>query len=459
MRCSALSERVLSRATDGRALAPVRTVHLGLGNFFRAHSAWYTDRCSSDWGIAAFSGRSHTHVAELEAQDCLYTLVVQGRDVSHEVVSSLSAVHAGNDLTAWRGYFASPEVTVVTLTITEAGYVRDASGALDLANDGVRADVEALRAAPLSGTVTTAPGKLVAGLLARREAGAGPITIVPCDNLVKSGAITRRVVTELAVEVDDSLTEWIERSVGFVTTMVDRITPRPTDADIAMVAEITGVVDRAPVVTEPFTEWVIEGDFVADRPAWEELGANFVDDIVPFEHRKLWLLNGSHSLMAYAGPIRCKNTVYEAVTDPVLRGWVDEWWDAAVQHLPLPADQIAAYRQALVDRFENPSIRHLLSQIAADGSQKIPIRFVPTLKAELAKGIVNPGATRPIAAWILHLRGHGPVPVTDFRADEVLALVAPDEETTVRNVLRWLGVDDDRVAEVVLRQLGEILGS
>jgi len=427
---------MLSRETDGKPLAPVRTVHLGLGNFFRAHSAWYTDHCSSDWGIAAFSGRTNTHVAELAAQDCLYTLVVQGKDVTHEVISSLSAVHAGHDLAAWRGYFASSEVTVVTLTITEAGYVQDSTGALDLKNEAVAADIEALKKTPLGGTVTTAPGKLVAGLLARRDADAGPITIVPCDNLVKSGAITRRVVEELGAEVDESLQGWIDANVGFVTTMVDRITPRPTEADIAAVAEVTGICDRAPVVTEPFTEWVIEGDFVAERPAWEECGANFVDDIVPFEHRKLWLLNGSHSLMAYAGPILGRKTVYEGITDPVLRGWVDEWWDAAVQHLPLPADQIAA-----------------------DGSQKIPIRFVPTLKAELEKGIVNPGATRPIAAWILHLRGYGPVPVNDFRADEVKALVVEDEAQTVKNVLAWLGVDNDEVASTVLRQMHEILSA
>jgi fructuronate reductase len=448
---------MLSRPTYGKPVAPVRTVHLGLGNFFRAHSAAYTDHCSSDWGIAAFSGRSDTHVAELAAQDCLYTLVVQGKDVQTEVISSLSAVHTGHDLVAWRGYFASPDVTVVTLTITEAGYVRDSVGALDVKNEAVAADIEALRTSPLGGTVTTAPGKLVAGLLARRDAGAGPITIVPCDNLVKSGEITRRVIEELGAAVDESLQAWIDEFVGVVTTMVDRITPRPTDEDIATVAEVTGVCDRAPVVTEPFTEWVIEGDFVAGRPAWEESGATFVDDIVPFEQRKLWLLNGSHSLMAYAGPIMGRETVYEGITDPVLRGWVDEWWDAAVQHLPLPADQITVYRQALLERFENPSIKHLLSQIAADGSQKIPIRFVPTLTAELEKGIVNPGATRPIAAWILHLRGYGPVPVNDFRADEVMALVVDDEAQTVKNVLAWLGVENDGVASTVLRQMHEIL--
>ena len=180
---------------------------------------------------------------------------------------------------------------------------------------------------------------------------------------------------------------------------------------------------------------------------------------MPFEHRKLWLLNGSHSLMAYAGPIIGRETVYEGITDHVLRGWVDEWWDAAVQHLPLPADQVAAYRQALVDRFENPSIRHLLSQIAADGSQKIPIRFVPTLTAELANGIVNTGATRPVAAWILHLRGYGPVGVNDFCADEVTALVVEDEERTVKNVLTWLGVDNAEVEATVLRQMHEILAA
>jgi fructuronate reductase len=154
-----------------------------------------------------------------------------------------------------------------------------------------------------------------------------------------------------------------------------------------------------------------------------------------------------------------RETVYEGITDPVLRGWVDEWWDAAAQHLPLPADQIADYRAALVERFENPSIKHLLSQIAADGSQKIPIRFVPTLKAELDKGIVNPGATRPIAAWVLHLRGYGPVPVNDFRAEEVTALVVDDEAETVTNVLKWLGVDNDEVAATVQRQMREILNA
>ncbi len=453
--------RHLSRATDGRPAAPVRIIHLGLGNFHRAHQCWYTEHAADAdaWGIASFSGRSDTHVKELNSQGGLYTLVFQAADTTSEIISSIVAAHVGNDLDALRAYFASPEVQIVTSTITEAGYVRNSAGGLDLNNANVQADIEALKADGANAKVSTAPGKFVMGLLARRAADAGKITFVPCDNVVDNGPMTKRVIADLVAQVDPGLQEWIDANVGYVTTMVDRITPRPTAADLELVKELTGVDDAAPVVTEPFKEWVLEGEFAGERPQWEAAGANFVDDIVPFEHRKLWLLNGSHSLMAYAGPNLGKTTVYEAVTDPTLRGWVDEWWDTAVKHLPLPADVVAAYRAALVDRFENPSIKHLLSQIAADGSQKVPIRFVPTLKAELANGVVPEGATRPIAAWILHLQGKSPVAVNDARSDEVLALVSDDDAESVAKVLAFLGVDNDDVAATVLRQMGEILAA
>ena len=450
--------RTLSRATDGRPAAPVRIVHLGLGNFFRAHVAWYTEHATDadEWGIAAFSGRSATHVAELSAQDDLYTLAQQGATTTTEVISSLSAVHAGTDLVAWRRYFADPAVAIVTSTITEAGYVRAAGGGLDLANPDVQDDIAALRADPAGAAVKTAPGKFVAGLLARRAAGAGPVTFVPCDNLVNSGPITRTAVADLAAEVDPGLQEWIDANVGYVTTMVDRITPRPTTADIAAIAKLTGVDDPAVVVTEPFTEWVLQGEFVTPRPAWETRGAAFVDDIVPFEHRKLWLLNGSHSLMAYIGPLLGHETVYEAITDPTVRGYVEDWWDEAVRHIPLPADTVVAYRAALVERFSNPSIRHQLSQIAADGSLKVPIRFIPTVKAELAQKRMPVGAARAIAGWVLHLRGRS-TPVNDVSAAEVTSLVTGTVEESVGRVLAWLGVPDADLADVVVAQVNALL--
>jgi fructuronate reductase len=246
--------------------------------------------------------------------------------------------------------------------------------------------------------------------------------------------------------VDPTLTGWVDEHVGFVTTMVDRITPRTTDADVAE----TG--DPLTVVTEPFAEWVLSGDFPAGRPAWD---ARFVDDVRPFETRKLWLLNGAHSIMAYAGSILGHTTVADAFADPEVAGWVEEWWDSASRHLELPAVEIAAYRRALAERFANPQIRHLLAQIAADGSQKVPIRAVPVLRAERKAGALPEGVTRFVAAWIAHLRGHG-VPVSDVAAAEVTALAGGTVRDAVASVLGWLDVDDIEVSALVERQVVEL---
>jgi len=259
--------------------------------------------------------------------------------------------------------------------------------------------------------------------------------VVSCDNLPGNGAATARVVTDLAEAAEPALAHWIREHVSFVTTMVDRITPRTTAQDVRAVAEQTGWQDAVPVVTEPFTEWVLSGDFPAGRPGWEAAGARFVADVHPHETRKLLLLNGGHSLLAYAGSARGHETVAGAIADPVCRGWLDQWWDEAVWHVPLPAAELAAYRAALAERFANPRIRHTLAQIAADGSQKIPIRVLPVLRAERAAGRMPAGAVRIVAAWIRHLRGSG-APVSDAGAGpyldrvrsvrDVLALLAPD---------------------------------
>jgi len=453
--------RRLSRATDGRPAAPVRIVHLGLGNFFRAHAAWYTDRApdADDWGIAAFTGRSPATAVSLAAQDGLYTLLVRGPGGPlPEVVSSLSAVHPGDDLAALRDYFARPEVAVVTSTVTEAGYRRAADGGLDLTDDAVRDDIAALVADPLGGRVTTTPGRLVAGLLARRAAGAGALTVVPNDNVPDNGAMVARVVDDLAAAVDPTLCPWLEDHVSFVTTMVDRITPRTTDDDRAEVLSRCRVDDPETVPTEPFSEWVLSGHFPGGRPAWDAVGARIVDDVEPFEKRKLWLLNGSHSLLAYAGSVRGHDTVADAISDPTARAWVEQWWDAASRHLTLPPTDVAAYRHALLERFSNPAIRHLLAQIAADGSQKIPIRAVPVIAADLEQGRVDPGATRLLAAWVTHLRGHG-APVTDPRSLELRDLVAGSPREAVERVLDRLGMPRGPLCDTVAGQVDELENS
>ena len=457
MSSAVTSLRRLSRDTDGRPAPPVRLVHLGVGNFFRAHQAWYTEHSddSEEWGIAAFTGHSQRTADELSAQDCLYTLLVRHESESvPEVVAAISAVHVGRDLSSLRRHLASQPVSVVTLTVTEAGYCRNETGGLDTEAASVRSDVAALCAGEPE-ELDTVPGRLVAGLAARRDAGGGPLAVVSCDNVPENGAMARRVVTDLAGAVDSDLAGWIEANVSFVTTMVDRITPRTTDADAADARALTRVDDPALVVTEPFSEWVLAGEFPAGRPSWETAGARFVADVRPFETRKLWLLNGAHSIMAYGGSIVGHETVADAVLDPEVFGWVEDWWDCASRYLTLPEEEVAAYRQALFDRFANPNIRHRLAQIAADGSQKVPIRALPVLRAARVDGDLPSGATRFLAAWIAHLRGHG-VPVQDVEGSQLRDLAAGTVRDGVAAVLDWLGVDDLEVSAMVEQQVADL---
>jgi fructuronate reductase len=436
----------LSRAAGhGRPAGPVRLVHLGLGNFFRAHQAWYTDRApdAEDWGIAAFTGRRAELAETLTAQEGLYTLITRAASGDKfDVLSSISRAHAGADHEAWLRYLASPGVRTVTITVTEAGYVRGADGGLDRDRPQVQDDVEALRR-DLTATVSTAPGRLVAGCAARRRSDGGPLTVVSCDNLPGNGAVVARVVRDLAELVERGLADWIAGSVSYVTTMVDRITPRTTPEDLRTVAEATGLHDSCPVGTEPFSEWVLSGSFPGGRPGWDAAGATITDDIEPYEHRKLWLLNGGHSLLAYAGSILGHQTVAEAVADETCRGWLEEWWSEASRYLSLPEADIAAYRDALLDRFANPRMHHRLAQIAADGSQKLPIRVLPTVRQERATGRLPSGATRVLAAWVCHLRGAG-APVSDAHADQVVPLA---DGPLPQAVPRVLGALDPALAD------------
>jgi fructuronate reductase len=436
----------LSRtAGAGRPAAPVRLVHLGLGNFYRAHQAWYTDRApdAGDWGYAAFTGRRAELAEALNAQGGLYTLITRAADGDRfDVLSSISRAHAGADHEAWLGYLASPDVRAITITVTEAGYVRGPEGGLDRDHEQVQADVEALHK-DLGATVRTAPARLVAGCAARRQRDGGPLTIVSCDNLPGNGAVVARVVRDLAELVDPGLADWIAGSVSYVTTMVDRITPRTTPEDVRAVLAATGLQDSSPVGTEPFSEWVLSGSFPGGRPSWDAAGATITDDIEPYEHRKLWLLNGGHSLLAYAGSILGHQTVAEAVADETCRGWLEEWWSEASRHLSLPEADVAAYRRALLDRFANPRMHHRLAQIAADGSQKLPVRILPTLRQERAAGRRPAGAARVLAAWVCHLRGAG-APVSDARADQVVPLA---DGPLAQAVPRVLGALDPALAD------------
>lgn len=444
----------LNRQLPGqRPAAPVRIVHVGVGNFHRAHQAWYTHHApdAAEWGIVGFTGRSAAMAEALNPQDGLFTLVTKGSERDEfEVVSSISRVVPAGDHETFLEYLADLQVAVVTATVTEQGWLADTADDID----ALRADV----AAP----VKTLPARLFAGLHARRKAGGGALTVLACDNLPSNGTVARRVVLEVAERVDPSLSGWIDESVDFATSMVDRITPATTDDDRQRVGSELGFEDVSPVPTEPFSEWVISGRFPAGRPAWERAGATIVDDVEPFEQRKLWLLNGSHSLLAYCGSVLGHDTIADAVADQRCRAWVEQFWDEAAGHLSLPDDSVADYRQALLERFANPRIRHNLAQIAGDGSSKIEVRTLPTVRAERAAGRVPEGAATALAGWVLHLQGVG-APIKDAQAGPYAeAADTTDVTAAVRGVLALLDealAGDEPLIEAVVGRYEELRAS
>lgn len=408
----------LSRSLpDTPVAAPVRIVHLGVGNFHRAHQAWYTAHSpdADQWGIAAFTGRRTDMADALRPQDGLYTLITRsGEGDRFELIGALSAIHAAAEHEAYLDYLSRAEVAIITITVTEAAYLRGADGHLDAGLDAIVSDLEALQS-DARNPVASLPARLVAGLVARRASGAAALTILSCDNLPENGAVAKTVVHDFAVRLDETLADWIDSHVDFATSMVDRITPGTTDDDRALVQQACGYFDAYPVATEPFSEWVISGGFPAGRPRWEEAGAAIVAEVEPFEQRKLWLLNGSHSMLAYAGSIRGHSTIDEAIADPGCRSWVETFWDEASRYLTLPPADTAEYRAALLTRFSNPRAGDQLARIAADGSTKLLVRTLPTIRAERAAGRVPVGCATTVAAWVLHLRGLG-APINDAGA-------------------------------------------
>lgn len=390
-------------STHRRTPAPVRAVHLGLGSFHRAHQAVYT-MADPEWGIAAYTFRSTTLPRLLTEQDGLYTVQTHGADGPRvQVVDSISRAHPGGDHEQWLADLSSPETALVTLTITEAAY-----------HVGDNLDGTAL-------------GKLLAGLRERHRTGGAPLALVPCDNLPGNGGVLRAALNAAAAEAESEFREWLDTHVSFVDTVVDRITPAATDADLATVTRELGLEDHAPIVTEPFSEWLLRGRFPQGRPQWEQAGARFVDDLDAYEQRKLWFLNGAHTLLAYTGPALGCTTIDEAVRHPRLEAWMESWWDTAERHAELPGDELREYRRKLRDRFSSRGIRHRLLQIAADGSQKLPARILPVLSAERALGRMPDSAVAALAGWVVHLRTQD---VRDPHADKLTSLAHSGEAVT-----------------------------
>ncbi len=387
---------------------PTRIVHFGLGNFHRAHQAWYTAHAAdaASWGIAAFTGRSPAPARELAEQDGLYTLVERGPSADRiEVVTSLVETVDGADIGRLLDLFESAGIALVTITVTEAGYRLLPDGSPDPDDDELAADLTMLRAATVAGASlrglapTTMLGRLLTGLEARRRRELPALAVVPCDNLPANGRYVQTGVLGAARTVSLQLHSWAAANVSFVSTSVDRITPGVTREDRRHLSAALDWFDAAPVVTEPFHDWIISGTFPAGRPRWEDAGARYVGDVEPWERRKLWLLNGAHTLLAFAGLLLDHRTVAEAIADPWLRSAVELLWADASRQLPTNLD-LPAYCAALRERFSNSRIEHRLSQITQDGTHKLQLRIVPVCVAELDAGRVPAGGALAVAAWV-----------------------------------------------------------
>lgn len=381
-------------------------VHLGCGAFHRGHQAVHTQAAiearGGDWGIAAVSLRSEDVPRRLAPQDGLYSVMVREAAADRvAVIGTIRAVIGPARLAEAVAAIARPATRIVSLTVTEKGYCRDAAtGVLDAANADILADL-ATPDRPRS-----APGLIVAGLAARRAAGLGAVAVMSCDNLAGNGIATARVVVELARRRDRALADWIERHVTFPSTMVDRIVPATTPADIDAVSARLGLRDEACVVTEPFTQWVIEDRFPAGRPAWAEGGAELVADVAPYETMKLRLINASSSLIAYLGYLAGHETVSDALAAPGFAAMVGRLYDEAAASFVMPSGiHAAALRDRVVARFANPKLRHRNAQICMDGSQKLPQRFLGTIRDNIAAGRPIVLAALGVAAWMRYLRG------------------------------------------------------
>ncbi len=416
-------------------------VHLGLGAFFRAHGALYIAEAmrasNGDWGIAGVSLVRPDQRDRLAPQGFAYTAVEMGPEGENlQVVDVVQDVLvAPENPGAVIRLLASPSVRIVTLTVTEKGYCHEpATGRLNRDHPDIAHDL-AHPEAPRS-----APGFLVAGLARRRAAGIAPFTVLTCDNLPENGRVVRGVVLDYARVIEPALADWIAAEGRFPSTMVDRIVPATSAEDIERLAARTGVLDASPVMHEPFRQWVVEDDFVnGDRPDLAAAGVELVDDVTPYEHMKLRCLNGTHSALAYLGYLAGHETIADTVADPVFDGFVRHLWAAEITpglQAP-PGVDLAAYTDALLERYRNPAIRHRTWQIAMDGSQKLPQRILATLAENRAAGRPSPGLTLAVAAWMRYVGGTdekgAPIDVRDPLGPRLKALsdAAPDAESKV----------------------------
>jgi fructuronate reductase len=421
----------------------IGVVHFGPGAFHRAHQAYYFDQllaADPRWGICAVSLKSPGVRDALAPQDGLYTLAQLDQETTFRVVGSiLEVLVAPEDPEGVFARLAAPTTKLVSLTVTEKGYCLTGDGKLDEAHPDIVHDLAEPRA-PVS-----AVGYLVEGLRRRFVVGLTPYAVVACDNLADNGWRLKAAVVAFAQHVDPALAAWIEAEGRFPRTMVDSITPATDDALRARVEAAIGLEDAWPIQREAFTQWVVEDVLGPDAPDLASVGVTLTDDVRGFERAKLRLLNGPHSTLAYLGLLKGHETVFEAASDPDLAGFVRAMMvEDIIPTLIAPRGlELEVYADAILARFRNPEIRHLLAQIAWDGSQKLPFRILGALSDALAAGRPVDRLATPLAAWMRFIRRRAAegVKIVDPLADRLVAIADGCTGDAQADVARFLTLE------------------
>ena len=422
-------------------------VHIGVGNFHRAHQAVYMDRLfnkglSLDWSIVG-TGVQPSDVKmfdALTAQDLLWTVVEQeAAGSSARVTGAMTGFIRPGDTAAILVQLAHPSTRIVSLTVTEGGYFIDpATGifnplALEIQRDAANPD-----------TPATAFGLIAKGLSLRRRAGLPAFTVMCCDNIPHNGAVTRSAVTGLARLFDPDLAKWIEAEAAFPNAMVDRITPATTDQQRAHLAETYGIVDRWPVFCEEFIQWVLEDNFSAGRPALEDAGVTFVPDVTPYEFMKIRILNGGHASIAYAGTLLEVHFVHDAMTHPLIEGFFAKIEQEEIMATvpPVPNVNLKDYYALIHRRFSNPKIGDTIPRLAFDGSNRQPKFIVPVIADRLKAGGGIRGLALESALWCRHCAGTTASGKTIEPCDPNWDRMKAKAESARRDPLEWLGMAD-----------------
>ena len=408
-----------------------KIVHLGIGAFHRAHQAVYTDEFnkqfaeSDPWYSVGVSLRSASVAEQLNPQDGLYSVIKSSSQGSNlQLISSVSGVIvAPEDPAAVVDLLTKESTAIISLTITEKGYCHDpATGDLNQQHPDIQHDLENISAPK------TAIGFIVSALSQRRHQGLQPPTILCCDNLPENGSTLKKIVTQFAQLVDETLAKWIETNVCFPNTMVDRIVPATTKIDLEDIESNHHFQDLGMVKTEEFSQWVIEDKFSSSRPAWEKVGAIIADDVVPYENAKLRLLNGAHSAIAYLGYLLDYEYVHEAMQDSIFVSYLKRMMHCQIMPTITPPKGLALerYINELLARFSNSSLNHRTYQIAMDGSQKMPQRLLHTIESRLESGEPIDYLCFAVAGWLRYSMGFNQkgdeIIVQDPMADELLAI-------------------------------------